>query len=149
MNIFTDGGCHGNPGPGAWAFLVRSEEPDHQASGAEPNTTNNKMELTAVIMALRYITDRSASGNSPKTPVAIHTDSQYVKKGISEWIHTWMRNGWKTAGKDPVKNKELWQQLWELNSKIKPEWKWVKGHAGHPENEACDTLVQTAIASIE
>lgn len=146
MQIFTDGGCHGNPGPGGWAYIVRDGENTHQSSGAERATTNNRMELTAVIRALRFI---AAGIDKPVAPIEVYTDSQYVQKGISEWIHGWMRNGWKTASKDPVKNKELWQELWDINSKVKPVWRWVKGHAGHPENEACDSLVQEAIRTIE
>jgi len=137
--IYTDGGCSGNPGPGGWAFVVQEGNGKSITnSGGEPFTTNNKMELTAVIEALRFITN-----TNEKIP-AIHlfTDSQYVKQGITTWIHNWKRNGWRTASKSPVKNKELWQALDALRVDLPIQWDWVKGHSGVELNELCDTLVR-------
>lgn len=142
IDVFTDGGCWGNPGPGGWAYVIKAEGLELQKNGFDAATTNNRMELLAVISALEYL---EAQGKL--AGIAIHTDSQYVKNGITQWIHTWLKNSWKTASKEPVKNKELWMRLWELNQKARPEWKWVKGHAGHPENELCDQLVQQAIGA--
>ena len=151
MNVFTDGGCWGNPGKGGWAFILVIGDRQIAKNGAEPQTTNNRMELTAVIKALEEIMDASQpelAAQAATSGIDIHTDSQYVQKGITQWIHGWMRNGWKTANKDPVKNQDLWQELWETQSKLNLRWHWVKGHAGHPENEACDQLVQAAIANL-
>ena len=136
--IYTDGGCSGNPGPGGWAFVVQDGNGKSITnSGGEAFTTNNKMELTAVIESLRYIIEKY--GDTAK--VRIFTDSQYVKQGITSWIHNWKRNGWKTASKSPVKNKELWQALDSLREDLQIEWGWVKGHSGVELNELCDTLV--------
>ena len=137
VNIFTDGGCSGNPGPGGWAYVVLSDgKMISYSSGGEEQTTNNRMELTAVIHAIE---DASLLGVSS---ISISTDSQYVKNGITTWIVNWKRNGWRTASKDPVKNKELWERLDELNSKGNIRWNWVKGHAGIKYNEMCDSLVR-------
>ena len=144
IEIYTDGGCHGNPGPGAWAFVARMESVVER-SGVEAMTTNNRMELQAVIEALREI--MNADSRSPS--VIIHTDSQYVRNGITAWIRTWVRNGWKTTAKKPVKNQDLWIRLHELDGLVHPEWKWVRGHAGNPLNERCDAMVQAAIAGLE
>ena len=138
--IYTDGACKGNPGPGGWGALLRAGAHEKELFGGEAHTTNNRMELTAVIRALESLT-RSC-------PVAIYTDSQYVKNGIETWIHGWKRNGWKTADKKPVKNAELWQQLDTARKPHTIEWKWVKGHAGHPENERADVLAREGIAEI-
>ncbi len=136
--IYTDGGCSGNPGPGGWAFVVQDGNGKSITnSGGEAFTTNNKMELTAVIEALRYIIEKY--GDTAK--VRVFTDSQYVKQGITSWIHNWKKNGWKTASKSPVKNKELWQSLDSLREDLQIEWGWVKGHSGVELNELCDTLV--------
>jgi ribonuclease HI len=153
MKVFTDGGCWGNPGPGGWANIIEGRGAVRQDKGGEKATTNNRMELTAVIRALEFLIEAQKGAEAawklePGEKIEIHTDSQYVQKGITEWIHGWMRNGWKTAGKDPVKNKELWQELWDLQGKLPLSWKWVKGHAGHPQNEACDALVQEAIGAL-
>ncbi len=139
--IHTDGGCIGNPGPGAWAFLVRAGGEHWEGSGGEDLTTNNKMELTAVIKALEAV------ANLPDRPqrLEIRTDSQYVKNGITTWIRSWLANGWKTASKEPVKNQDLWERLHALNQEFHPHWAWVKGHAGNADNEACDQLVQKTI----
>jgi ribonuclease HI len=132
VEIFTDGACKGNPGPGGWGAVIRSGEREKELSGGEALTTNNRMELMAAIRALAAL----------KKPceVVLHTDSNYVKDGITKWIHGWRRNGWKTADRKPVKNAELWQSLLDAASPHKIEWRWVKGHAGHPENERADRL---------
>ncbi len=134
--IYTDGGCKGNPGVGAWAFVMYSGNQfiTEQSAGLK-YTTNNQMELTAVIVALK-----TCLTTNPKK-ILLHTDSQYVKNGITTWVHNWKKNGWKTANKKPVKNKELWVELDALNSQLNVEYKWVKGHAGIELNERCDTLV--------
>jgi ribonuclease HI len=139
LTVYTDGGCIGNPGKGAWAFLVEDGAGVSEASGGEGYTTNNKMELQAVISALALI-DATPSWKS--RPVVIHTDSQYVRNGITAWIKSWEANGWKTAAKEPVKNKELWIELQKWDKALNPQWKWVKGHAGNPRNERCDALVR-------
>ena len=137
IEIFTDGACSGNPGPGGWGAILRSGDTEKELFGGEILTTNNRMEMTAVIEALRAL----------KKPVAarVHTDSQYVQKGISEWIHGWKRRGWKTAGKEPVKNEDLWRELDSLAARHDIEWIWVRGHAGHPENERADALARRGV----
>jgi ribonuclease HI len=137
VEIFTDGACRGNPGPGGWGVVFRYGETEKEIFGGEAATTNNRMELTAVIRALEALKEPSR--------VKLYTDSQYVQKGIQEWIHSWKRNGWKTADKKPVKNKELWVELDELRKSHDIEWHWVKGHAGHPENERADALANRGI----
>ena len=142
--IYTDGGCSGNPGPGGWAAVIPAGDEIHtEISGGEALTTNNRMELTAVIKALEYIekyfTDRKISLQDYK--ISIYTDSQYVQKGISQWMTNWIRRNWKTSAGKPVKNKDLWIQLKVLNDRLHVEWKWVKGHAGDKWNERCDDLV--------
>ncbi|MEE8441329.1 MAG: ribonuclease HI [Spirochaetia bacterium] len=144
IEVYTDGGCHGNPGPGAWAFVVRARE-HTERFGGEPQTTNNRMELQAVIEALRFIVRQEYGDRT----VDVHTDSQYVRNGITTWIRSWMRNGWKTAARKPVKNQSLWVRLHELNELVHPEWTWVRGHAGNALNERCDQLVQSQIAQME
>jgi ribonuclease HI len=137
VDIYTDGACSGNPGPGGWGAILRHSEREKELFGYEPATTNNRMEMTAVIEALRSL--------KRPTPVRVHTDSQYVQKGMTEWIHGWKRRGWKTAGKDPVKNEDLWRTLDTLAAAHQVEWLWVKGHAGHPENERADELARRGI----
>lgn len=144
IEVWTDGGCQGNPGPGGWAYVMRRDGRVIEQSGFERATTNNRMELTAVIRALTAI---GAGGPGTSVPVIVTTDSQYVQKGITEWIHAWSRNGWKTSGKKPVKNAELWSALLDLSRGLSIRWQWVLGHAGNELNERCDTLVQEAIAS--
>jgi ribonuclease HI len=137
VEIFTDGACRGNPGPGGWGAILRLGSVEKELFGGEAATTNNKMELTAVIRALEALKQPSR--------VRLYTDSLYVMKGIQEWIHSWKRNGWRTADKKDVKNKELWVELDELRRKHEIEWHWVKGHAGHPENERADALANKGI----
>jgi ribonuclease HI len=137
VEIYADGACKGNPGPGGWGVLLRVGEVEKELYGGELATTNNRMELTAVIRALESL----------KRPcrVRLYTDSQYVQKGISSWIHDWKRRGWRTADKKPVKNVDLWQRLDALSQGHDIEWHWVRGHAGHPENERADALANRAI----
>ena len=137
LKIWTDGSCLGNPGPGGWAFVATDGKNIAHRSGGERDTTNNRMELMAVIRALTAAHRHSE--------IEIHTDSQYVKNGITQWIHSWKAKGWKTADKKPVKNQELWVQLDELNSALDVTWNWVKGHAGIEYNELCDQLCQREI----
>jgi ribonuclease HI len=137
VEIYTDGACSGNPGPGGWGAILRYGGREKELYGYEAQTTNNRMELMAVIEALRSLR-RSVA-------VRIHTDSQYVQKGMSEWIHGWKRRGWKTAGKEPVKNEDLWRTLDALAAQHQVEWQWVRGHAGHPENERADALARLGI----
>ena len=137
VHIYTDGACKGNPGPGGWGAVLKYANRVKEIKGSAPNTTNNIMELTAVIEALRSLT-RSCD-------IIITTDSSYVKDGITEWIHQWKKRGWKTAGKNTVKNKELWQALEKETHRHKIKWEWVKGHSGHPENERADALANIAV----
>jgi len=132
VEIFTDGACKGNPGPGGWGAILRSNGKVRELSGGESPTTNNRMELMAAIEAL----------NALKKPchVQLWTDSNYVRDGITKWIHGWRKNGWKTADKKPVKNAELWQALLDACERHRIDWHWVKGHSGHPENERADAL---------
>ena len=136
VEIHTDGACLGNPGPGGWGALLRCNGTEKEISGGEGDTTNNRMEMMAAIMALESLTQPCA--------VHLHTDSQYVQKGISQWLPNWIRRGWKTAGGDPVKNQDLWQRLERAAQGHQVRWQWVKGHAGHPENERVDQLARNA-----
>ncbi|MDX2011198.1 MAG: ribonuclease HI [Myxococcaceae bacterium] len=140
VDIFTDGACKGNPGPGGWGAILRSGSHEKELFGGEPDTTNNRMELTAVIRALEALTR--------PVKVRVHTDSTYVQQGISSWIHGWKRNGWKTKAKEPVKNADLWQALDAIAARHDVEWLWVKGHAGHPENERADALANKGIDAL-
>ena len=149
LRIYTDGGCSGNPGPGGWAYVMVTQtfqgtQVIAKNKGGEKDTTNNKMELTAVIMALRALKTMT---NAPRQ-AAVYTDSQYVQKGITEWILTWKRNSWRTSDKKPVKNKELWTELDSLAAEFPLKWEWVKGHAGNEFNEMCDAMTQDAIREI-
>ena len=137
VEIYTDGACKGNPGPGGWGVLLRAGGREKEIFGGEAETTNNRMELTAVIEGLRSLKEKSK--------VRVYTDSQYVQKGISEWIHNWKRRGWLTADRKPVKNVDLWKTLDEVAHRHYVEWHWVKGHAGHPENERADALANKGI----
>lgn len=140
LEIFTDGACRGNPGPGGWGALLKYGAKEREICGGERETTNNRMELTAVIEALKAITR--------PTPVRVHTDSTYVQQGISKWIHGWKRNGWKTSAKEPVKNVDLWKALDAIVAQHTVEWKWVKGHAGHEGNERADQLANRGLEEL-
>ncbi len=137
MVIYTDGACKGNPGPGGWGALLRAGDREMELYGGEPHTTNNRMELTAVIRALESLRRDCA--------VAIYTDSQYVKNGIETWIHAWKRNGWKTADRKPVKNAELWRELDTLVARHRVSWHWVKGHADNEGNLRADELANRGV----
>jgi len=137
VEIYADGACKGNPGPGGWGVLLRSGGREKEMFGGEAQTTNNRMELTAVIEGLQALKESSR--------VRVVTDSQYVQKGISEWIHNWKRRGWLTSDKKPVKNVDLWKKLDAAAQRHAVEWQWVKGHAGHPENERADALANKGI----
>jgi ribonuclease HI len=137
VEIFTDGACSGNPGPGGWGALLRCGDVEKELSGGEPNTTNNRMEMMAAIMALESLTRPSQ--------VKLYTDSQYVQKGISEWVQGWVKRGWLTADKKPVKNADLWQRLQAARQPHQVEFIWVRGHDGHIENERVDQLAVKAI----
>lgn len=137
VEIWTDGACKGNPGPGGWGALLRAGLHEKELFGGEPATTNNRMELTAVIEALASLKRRCR--------VVVHTDSQYVKLGVTEWLPTWIRRGWKTAGNKAVKNVDLWQRLAQLASAHDVEWRWVRGHAGVPGNERADALANKGV----
>lgn len=153
IDVYTDGGSSGNPGPGGWAFLVLYPDGSQvERSGGARETTNNRMELEAVIHALEFLRDtQNSAPQKAETSKAInlHTDSQYVQLGISRWIHTWLRNGWRTSDHKAVKNQELWKRLLELAPHFQVRWVWIKGHAGHPHNERCDWLVQEEIRKIK
>lgn len=140
VTIHCDGACEGNPGPGGWAAVLEYGQQRKEISGAEPATTNNRMELTAAIEGLRALRERCE--------VQFFTDSEYVQAGITKGVPYWKRNNWRTAGKSPVKNKDLWMELDRLASTQAISWNWLKGHAGHTENERCDLLARTAIAEL-
>ena len=141
IRIYTDGACKGNPGNGGWGALILHEKEVIEIFGGETETTNNRMELTAVIRALEKIQGQEGE-------IEVYTDSTYVQKGISEWIINWKRNSWKSSSKKPVKNQDLWIRLDQLKQQKIIEWKWVKGHAGHPENERADILANKGVESI-
>ncbi|MEK8050401.1 ribonuclease HI [Ideonella sp. DXS22W] len=138
--IYTDGACKGNPGPGGWGAWLRWGEHEKELFGGEPNTTNNRMELTAVIESLALLKRR--------TPVAVYTDSEYVKNGITTWIHNWKRRGWRTADNKPVKNDDLWKRLDGLVAEHEVQWHWVRGHTGDPGNERADQLANRGVDSV-
>lgn len=141
IDIYTDGACKGNPGVGGWGVLLNGGGRARELFGGEPHTTNNRMELTAVIRALEALKRRCK--------VRLHTDSKYVQQGISEWIHSWKKRGWKTADKKPVKNEDLWRRLDELSAQHEIEWLWVKGHSGHDGNERADVLANMGVDSMK
>ena len=136
LEIFTDGACKGNPGPGGWGAVIRYDKHEKEISGGNPDTTNNRMELSAAIEALKILIE--------PCHVKLYTDSKYVLDGITKWIHGWQRNGWKNASKQPVRNSDLWHDLIEAVARHQVEWIWVKGHNGHPENERADRLASDA-----
>ena len=140
VQIYADGACRGNPGPGGWGAWLRSGTHERELWGGEPLTTNNRMELAAVIEALASLKRRCA--------VVVHTDSAYVKNGITSWIHAWKKRGWRTADGKPVKNVELWQRLDRLNAAHEVHWRWVKGHAGDPGNERADALANRGVDEV-
>lgn len=140
VEIFTDGGCKGNPGPGGYGCIIKQKGDIREIKGGNPETTNNIMEMTAAIVALKQLQD--------PCEIKLTTDSQYVVKGMTEWMKGWIRNGWKTASRQPVKNQELWQELYKLSQRHTITWIWVKGHNGHIENERCDQLANEAIAEL-
>ncbi len=140
VEIYTDGACKGNPGPGGWGALLRYSGIEKSLYGGEANTTNNRMELMAAIEGLSALRE--------PCEVTITTDSQYVRKGITEWLANWKRNGWRTAAKEPVKNADLWQRLDEQNQRHQVRWHWVKGHSGHRENEIADGLANRGIEEL-
>ena len=136
LEIFTDGACKGNPGPGGWGAVIRYGKHEKEISGGDPDTTNNRMELSAAIQALKILIE--------PCHVKLHTDSKYVLDGITKWIYGWQRNGWKNASKQPVRNADLWRDLIDAVARHQVEWIWVKGHNGHPENERADRLASDA-----
>ncbi|MGL4768293.1 MAG: ribonuclease HI [Formosimonas sp.] len=140
VQIYTDGACKGNPGVGGWGALLRCQGVEKELYGGEPHTTNNRMELLAVIEGIRALKRRSI--------VEVYTDSKYVQQGVSEWLAGWKKNGWKTAAKKPVKNEDLWRMLDELLPHHELSWHWVKGHAGHSDNERADGLANRGVASV-
>ena len=137
VEAFTDGACSGNPGPGGWGAVLRWRGHEKELSGGEPETTNNRMELMAAIQVLEALKRPSS--------VRLTTDSQYLRQGITQWIHAWRRKGWKTADNKPVKNKDLWQRLAAAMERHQVDWAWTRGHAGHPENERADELARKAL----
>jgi ribonuclease HI len=137
VKAFTDGACRGNPGPGGWGVVLRAGTHEKELSGGEPQTTNNRMELTAAIEALKALKKPSR--------VALYTDSTYVRSGITEWVPVWRARGWRTADKKPVKNQDLWEALSEQAARHEVEWHWVRGHSGHPENERADGLANRGL----
>ena len=141
VEAHTDGACLGNPGPGGWGVLLRYGTREREISGGEPDTTNNRMELMAAIMALESLTEACE--------VALHTDSKYVQQGISQWLPNWIRRGWKTAGGAPVKNQDLWERLHAATKRHRIDWRWVKGHNGDPDNECVDELARDAAIAIK
>ena len=140
VEIFTDGACKGNPGPGGWGAVLRYQGKEKELSGAELNTTNNRMEMQAAISSLNHL--------SRPCQVKLTTDSEYLRKGITEWVVKWQKNGWRTADKKPVKNADLWQELLVAVERHQVEWHWVKGHNGHPENERADVLASQAVEEL-
>ena len=140
VKIYTDGACSGNPGPGGWGAILKYGDQVRELSGGEKNTTNNRMELMAVIEGLRAVKERCS--------LIITTDSEYVRSGITSWIHRWLKNNWKTSSKQNVKNRDLWEILLELSKNHEIKWEWIKGHSGHRENERCDELARDAIRKV-
>ena len=141
IKVYTDGACKGNPGPGGWGVYIQSNEDEKELYGGNPETTNNQMEMQAALEALKYLKDEDEV-------IELYTDSNYLRQGITEWIHNWKKNNWKTAAKKPVANRDLWIEISDLNEKMTVEWNWVKGHAGDPGNERADELANIGAESV-
>ena len=141
IKVYTDGACKGNPGPGGWGVYIQFKEDEKELYGGNPETTNNQMEMQAALEALKYLKDEDEI-------IELYTDSNYLRQGITEWIHKWKKNNWKTAAKKPVANRDLWIEISDLNEKMTVEWNWVKGHAGDPGNERADELANMGAESV-
>ena len=141
IKVYTDGACKGNPGPGGWGVYIQFKEDEKELYGGNPETTNNQMEMQAALEALKYLKDEDEV-------IELYTDSNYLRQGITEWIHKWKKNNWKTAAKKPVANRDLWIEISDLNEKMTVEWNWVKGHAGDPGNERADELANIGAESV-
>ena len=141
IKVYTDGACKGNPGPGGWGVYIQSNEDEKELYGGNPETTNNQMEMQAALEALKHLKDEDEV-------IELYTDSNYLRQGITEWIHNWKKNNWKTAAKKPVANRDLWLEISDLNEKMTVEWNWVKGHAGDPGNERADELANIGAESV-
>ncbi len=141
IKVYTDGACKGNPGPGGWGVYIQSNEDEKELYGGNPETTNNQMEMQAALEALKYLKDEDVV-------IELYTDSNYLRQGITEWIHKWKKNNWKTAAKKPVANRDLWIEISDLNEKMTVQWNWVKGHAGDPGNERADELANIGAESV-
>ena len=141
IKVYTDGACKGNPGPGGWGVYIQSNEDEKELYGGNPETTNNQMEMQAALEALKHLKDEDEV-------IELYTDSNYLRQGITEWIHKWKKNNWKTAAKKPVANRDLWIEISDLNEKMSVEWNWVKGHAGDPGNERADELANIGAESV-
>lgn len=141
IKVYTDGACKGNPGPGGWGVYIQSNEDEKELYGGNPETTNNQMEMQAALEALKHLKDEDEV-------IELYTDSNYLRQGITEWIHKWKKNNWKTAAKKPVANRDLWIEISDLNEKMNVQWNWVKGHAGDPGNERADELANIGAESV-
>ena len=141
IKVYTDGACKGNPGPGGWGVYIQSNVDEKELYGGNPETTNNQMEMQAALEALKHLKDENEV-------IELYTDSNYLRQGITEWIHKWKKNNWKTAAKKPVANRDLWIEISDLNEKMTVEWNWVKGHAGDPGNERADELANMGAESV-
>ena len=141
IKVYTDGACKGNPGPGGWGVYIQSNENEKELYGGNPETTNNQMEMQAALEALKHLKDKDEV-------IELYTDSNYLRQGITEWIHKWKKNNWKTAAKKPVANRDLWIEISDLNEKMNVQWNWVKGHAGDPGNERADELANIGAESV-